>query len=182
MAVKKNILITGRPRVGKSTIIKKVVERLRLLGYTKMGGFYTSEMVKDGRRAGFVINTLDGRSGRLAEIGLESRFTLGKYGIDMAAFESVALSALEDAINLGYLVVIDEIGYMEMKSRRFRELVLKALTLPPPVIATIMRSSFDFPDTIKAREDVMLITVRVENRDSVISDILEMVKCLSPQT
>ena len=178
MAVKKNILITGRPRVGKSTIIKKVVERFRLLGYTKMGGFYTSEMVKDGRRAGFVIHTLDGRSGRLAEIGLESRYTLGKYGIDLAAFESIALSALEDAINLGYLVVIDEIGFMELKSRRFRELVSNALTLSPPVIATIMRSSFDFPDTIKAREDVTLITVRVENRDRVVDQIVEMVRDL----
>lgn len=178
MVVKKNILITGRPRVGKSTIIRRVVERLRLLGYTKIGGFYTSEMVKDGRRAGFVINTLDGRSGRLAEIGLASRFTLGKYGIDMAAFEAIALSSLEEAINLGYLVVIDEIGFMELKSRRFRELVSNALTLSPPVIATIMRSNFDFPGTIKAREDVTLITVRVENRDRVVDQIVEMVRGL----
>jgi nucleoside-triphosphatase len=114
----------------------------------------------------------------LAEIGLESRFMLGKYGIDMVALDAIALSAIENAINLGYLVVIDEIGFMELKSRRFRGLVLKALALPPPVIATIMRSSFDFPDTIKDRGDVTIITVRIENRDLVIDEIVEKVRDL----
>src|SRR3972149_10836810 len=91
---KKNILIPGRPGVGKSTIIHRVVERLRLLGYTKIGGFYTLEMSHEGKRAGFAIHTLDGRVGRLAEVGLGSRFRLGRDGIDMEAVEVAALSAV----------------------------------------------------------------------------------------
>jgi len=172
---KKNILITGRPGVGKSTIIHRVVERLRALGYTEIGGFYTLEMSHEGKRTGFAIHTLDGRVGRLAEAGLESRFRLGRYGIDMEQFEDVALSALEEAINKGMMVVIDEIGYMELKSRRFRELILKALDSKPPVLATIMRSHFDFPDDIKARDDVMLITVKVDNRDRIVEEICAMI-------
>lgn len=173
---KKNILITGRPRVGKSTIIHRVVERLKSLGYTEIGGFYTLEMSSEGKRIGFAIHTLDGRVGRLAEVGLQSRFTLGRYGIDMEQFESIALSALEDSIRQEKMVVIDEIGYMELKSRRFRDLVLEALDAKPPVLATIMRSRFDFPEAIKAREDVMLITVKVENRDRVVEEIVGMIK------
>lgn len=160
--VKKNILLTGRPRVGKSTLILRVIEKLRQLGHTRIGGFYTLEATHEGRRIGFDIHTLDGRVGRLARTGMESRFRLGKYGIDMEQFESIALSALEDAIRECDLAVIDEIGYMELKSHRFRLLVEEALSSSKPVIATIMRSRFDFPDAIKRRVDVRLFTVNVD--------------------
>lgn len=129
----KNILITGRPGVGKSTIIHRVVERLRLSGHLGIGGFYTLEMSREGRRSGFAIHTLDGRVGRLAEVGLESRFRLGKYGIE-------------------------------------------ALDAKPPVLATIMRSHFDFPDAIKARNDVMLMTVTADNRDRMVEEIVEIIR------
>jgi nucleoside-triphosphatase THEP1 len=167
----KNILLTGRPRVGKSTLIQRVVERLRQEGRRAIGGFYTAEMSRHGERVGFSINTLDGRVGRLAEVGLESRYRLGRYGIDMDAFEGLALPALEEAIRAGGLIVIDEIGYMELKSRRFRELVVQALDSPAPVLATILRSKSDFGDALKARRDVELITVRVEDRDRLVDEI-----------
>jgi nucleoside-triphosphatase THEP1 len=171
---RKNILITGRPRVGKSTLVMRVIERLKELGHTEIGGFYTLEKMCNGKRVGFDIYTLDGRVGRLAEVGVESPYRLGKYGIDMECFEAVALMALEDATKKGYMVVIDEIGYMELKSKRFRLLVEEALDSPRPLLATVMRSRFDFPDKIKARQDVVLITVRVENRDRLVGEIVEM--------
>ncbi len=170
----KNILLTGRPRVGKSTLVMRVTERLKGLGHADMGGFYTLEKSREGKRVGFNIRTLDGREGRLAEAGLESRFRLGRYGIDMESFEAVALSALEGALEKGHMVVVDEIGYMELKSRRFRHLVERALESPRPLLATVMRSRFDFPDSIKARDDVTLITVRVDNRDRLVDEIVGM--------
>lgn len=170
---KENILLTGRPRVGKSTLVRSVIERLRGLGVTKMGGFYTLEVAQGGSRIGFDIHTLDGRIGPLARVGLESRHRLGRYGIDMEKFESVAVTALEEAIGQGGLVVIDEIGYMELKSRRFRERVQEALRSPAPVLATIMRNRFEFPDAIKARGDVLLIYMTVENRSRLVNEIVE---------
>jgi nucleoside-triphosphatase THEP1 len=178
--MRKNILLTGRPRVGKSTLIQRVVERLRQEGLLAIGGFYTAEMSRHGERVGFSINTLDGRIGRLAEIGLESRYRLGRYGIDMEGFEGIALTALEEAIRAGGLIVIDEIGYMELKSRRFRELVVRALDSPAPVLATILRSKSDFGDGLKARHDVELITVRVENRDQLVDEIVAKLLASSP--
>ena len=167
----KNILITGRPRVGKSTIIKKVVEKLCTAGYKSIAGFYTAEIIRDNKRVGFIINTLDGRIGRLAEVGFESPYRLGKYGIDMKSFEAIALTSLEHAIKTNSLIVIDEIGYMELKSKRFRELVIKALDSPAFVLAAIMRNKFDFADIIKARNDVEVITVRTDNRDRLTNEI-----------
>lgn len=185
---KKKILLTGRPRVGKSTIIQRVVERLRGAGFKDIGGFYTSEIRRTGERIGFAINTLNGKVGRLAEVGFESPYRLGKYGIDMESFDTIALRALEDAIPPTFpqggerLIVIDEIGYMELKSRRFRELVIKAMDSPAFVLATIMRSRFDFANDIKARPDVEVIVVRVDNRDRLVDEIVERlgVKGLNP--
>jgi len=176
MHPKKNILLTGRPRVGKSTLIRKVVERLKELGYKNIGGFYTLEVCKEGERAGFSINTLNGKTGRLAEAGFESRFRLGRYGIDMESFEGVAVKALADAIDKADLIAIDEIGLMELKSRRFRELLIKALDSPKPVIATIMRSRYEFVDRIKEREDTETMVVRVENRDGLLGEVVERVR------
>ena len=170
--MQKNILLTGRPRVGKSTLILRVVEELRQRGREKIGGFYTLEASHEGKRIGFDIQTLDGRLGRLARVGMESRFRLGKYGIDMEQFETIALSALENAIRQDDLVVIDEIGYMELKSHRFRVLVGEALSSPRPVIATLMRNRYDFADAIKGREDVGLFTVTLENRDRLADEIV----------
>lgn len=176
---KKNILLAGRPRVGKSTLLFHTIEKLRQIDISDIGGFYTLEVSSGGKRIGFDINTLDGRIGCLARIGLDSPCHLVKYGIDMKQFESIALSALEDAIKNKSVIVVDEIGYMELKSMWFRELIEKALNSPKPVIATIMRNRFDFTDKIKAREDVMLITVTAENRDRLINDIVELVRQLT---
>ncbi len=169
--LKKNILLTGRPRVGKSTLILKLVEALKEEG-RHLGGFYTLELREGGNRAGFNINTLDGKTGVLARADLESSYRLGRYGIDMGQFEEVALAALEDAIEKRDIIVIDEIGFMELKSRRFRELVLMALDSQKPVLATVMKNSFDFPDSIKAREDTEVVSVRVDNRDVLVDEII----------
>jgi len=173
--VKKNILLTGRPRVGKSTLIHRVVEKLRAEGCNQIGGFYTLEELRNHERVGFSISTLEGKSGRLAEVGLESRHRLGRYGIDLESFEAIALSALEKAIRPGGIIIIDEIGFMELKSPRFRELVIRALDSNALVLATIMKSKSDFGDAIKARPDVELLTVTAENRDRLAAEILR--KC-----
>lgn len=175
----KNILLTGRPRAGKSTLILRIVEKLKRAGVAKIGGFYTLEASEGGKRIGFDINTLDGRKGRLARVGIESRLRLGKYGIDMEQFEEIALSALSRAIEQDDIIVIDEIGFMELKSRRFQELVEKALDSQKPVIATIMKNSFDFPDRIKAREDVRLITVRADNREKLVNEVVEIISLVT---
>ncbi len=176
--MQKNILLTGRPRVGKSTLICHVVDNLKRLGYNTIGGFYTLDVCRDNERIGFSINTIDGKTGRLAEVGFASRYRLGKYGIDMANFETVALTALEDAITRQQLVVIDEIGFMELKSRHFQQLVVRALDGPSPVLGTIIRKPFYFADDIKKRDDVQVITVRADNRDTLVSEITDMLMSL----
>lgn len=171
--VKRNILLTGRPGVGKSTLLLKITEMLKNEGLSP-GGFYTLEVTEDHKRCGFDIHTLDGLVVPLARVGLASNFHLGRYGIAMQNLEDIALAALARAIDRSDVIVIDEIGYMELKSMRFRDLVLTALDSNKPLVATVMRNTFDLPDKIKARSDIVLFTVWPDNRDQLGRDIVRI--------
>lgn len=167
----KNILITGRPGVGKTTVIKRVISTLDL----KPGGFYTEE-IREGRvRKGFRIKTFSGKSGILAHADNRSGPRVGKYGVDMKSFESTALPELEHAIGNRELVVIDEIGKMELFSHRFKDLVLKSLDGPAPVLGVIMESGNGFISDIQQRKDVRLFRITLGNRDTIVPDILKSV-------
>ncbi|UCE38849.1 MAG: hypothetical protein JSW00_06395, partial [Thermoplasmata archaeon] len=100
-----NILITGPPRCGKSTLIERVIIRIE----KPATGFFTREVKEKGRRVGFSINTLDGREGILAHQSIKSQFRVGKYGVDLKGIDSLAVPAI---IPTGreQIVVIDEIG------------------------------------------------------------------------
>jgi nucleoside-triphosphatase len=59
--VARGLLLTGRPGVGKATIVGKVVSRLG----TRAGGFYSTESRERGRRTRFRLVGLDGSEGTL---------------------------------------------------------------------------------------------------------------------
>lgn len=165
----KNILITGRPGVGKTTAVKKVLSALN----RKPGGFYTEEIRVGGVRKGFAIKTFGGRNGILAHVDNRGGPKVGRYGVDVKSFESTALPELEEAISNRRLIVIDEIGKMELFSARFKDLVLQALDAPVPVLGVIKDSGNGFISGIKQRADVMLFKITPVNRDTVIPDVLE---------
>lgn len=165
----KNILITGRPGVGKTTVIKKVLAVLNL----KPCGFYTEEIREGGERRGFTVRTFSGRNGILAHVDNRSGPRVGKYGVDVESFESTALPELEGAIGGKRLIVIDEIGRMELFSTRFRDLVIQSLDGPAPLLGVIGEKGNEFVNSVKRRSDVRLFRITMENRDSIIPGILK---------
>ncbi len=163
------ILLTGPPGCGKTTAIRRVLEQLKIDAH----GFFTQEMREDGRRVGFKLITLDGREGVLAhtEIGGESR--VGKYGVDLSVMEGLAVEAIRKGIAAGTLIVIDEIGPMELLSASFRSVVIEALEAGLPLLGTIMRRRAPFADRIKARQDVRVIEMRRGTAESIVEQILD---------
>ena len=81
----KNILITGAPGCGKTTLFKKIAKEL---GHLQPVGFYTQEIREEGVRKGFGLTSLDGQKGVLAHVDLSSGFRVGRYGVDVAGFEA----------------------------------------------------------------------------------------------
>ncbi|MEE9488354.1 MAG: NTPase [Candidatus Brocadiales bacterium] len=171
----KNILITGRPGVGKTTAIKKVLSALDI----RPRGFYTEE-IRDGReRRGFTVKTFGGRDCVLAHTDIQGVPRVGRYGVDVTSFENTALPELEEAVGKREIIVIDEIGKMEMFSNRFKNLVLQALDGPAPVLAVISESGNGFIDGIKKRKDVKLFTLSRQARDALIPDIATLLDALT---
>ena len=169
------VLLTGRPGCGKTTLIKRVVKNLP----QRAGGFYTEEIRDRGTRVGFKIVTLDGDEVVFAHVGLKTPEHLGKYRLDLSALEAVGVKAIREAVQAQRLVVIDEIGPMEIRSPIFRDAVNETLDSELPVLATIFARSLPFTDAIKSRPDVVLIEVRPDNRERLVSELSEKFRNLN---
>ena len=174
--VTEKVLLTGRPGCGKTTLIKQVVNKLP----RGAGGFYTEEIRDGGTRAGFKIVTLDGEEAVFAHVDFKTRSRVGKYGLDLSALERIGVGAVRRAIQVRRLVVIDEIGPMEIRSPIFRDAVNEALNSKVPVLATIFARSLPFTDAIKSRSDVRVIEVRADNRERLVSELSDRIRELNP--
>jgi nucleoside-triphosphatase len=165
--VKPKVLLTGRPGCGKTTLIKRLVDELAL----PAGGFYTEEIRQRGGRIGFKIVTLEGEEAVLAHVDFNTRQRVGKYGLDLAGLETIGVEALCTAMRTRKLVIVDEIGPMEIRSCIFRDAVSEALDSGAPIFATISARSFPFTNAIKKRHDVTLIEVGPDNREQLVLEL-----------
>jgi nucleoside-triphosphatase len=157
------LLIEGRPAVGKTTVARRLAALLRESG-VPLAGFVTEELRERSRRVGFAIETFDGAHGVLAHVGLPGPPRVGKYGVDVAGFERLALPALESTPH-GGVVLIDELGKMELASEAFRAAVVRLLEHPIRLVATVQIARHPFTDALKRRPAVERVHVTVRNRD-----------------
>lgn len=147
--------------MGKTTLMRRVAEGL---AGRRLGGFTTGEIRLQGQRVGFGLTTFDGRSAVLAHVDERSPHRVGKYGVDVAALDSVADAALAPAGAEVYLV--DEIGKMECLSARFVAALTRLLDSGQPLVATIAARGGGLIEAVKKRPDVEVWTVTHDNRDS----------------
>jgi nucleoside-triphosphatase len=167
----RTLLLTGRPGVGKTTVIRKVAEALG----DQAGGFYTEEIRgADGRRRGFRLVALHGDEAVMAHVVLRdaSRPRVSRYGVDVDAITHVGVAALRRAMAANQVVIVDEIGKMELFCEPFKEAVIAAVDGRNPVVATAMRSSHPWVDALKVKEQVDVWRVTTHNRDRMPESVL----------
>ncbi|NWF77888.1 MAG: AAA family ATPase [Chloroflexi bacterium] len=154
--------------MGKTALIKEALARTKVQG----GGFYTEEIRTGGVRQGFRIVTLDGQEAILAHINISSPRQVSKYRVDTDALDRVGVSALRQALKKSDLIVIDEIGKMELLSPQFREAVMQALNSSRKVLGTIMLNPHPFADQIKRHPQVEVLLVTRDNRTEIMRKVL----------
>ncbi len=164
------ILLTGRPGVGKTTVIRRALD---LIGLEASAGFYTEEVRAKGRRVGFDVVTLDGRRGALARAGSGGP-RVGRYGVDVDSFERLGVAALENGLAGGAeLLVVDEIGKMELFSDRFVESLERVFDRDGgwSVLGTVMRARHPEVDWLWERSDIEILEVTDGNREGLVGKL-----------
>lgn len=167
----KNILITGSPGVGKTTLIKHLFDKLAHLNPV---GFYTAEIRERGVRRGFELDDFCGHKGLLSHINVKSIHRVGKYGVDVEGFEKF-LDSVEFKNPSGRLVIIDEIGKMECFSGKFQVLINELLNSDKILVATVALVGAGLISEVKRRRDIELFHVTTIKRDALVTEIARFV-------
>jgi nucleoside-triphosphatase len=157
------LLLEGRPGIGKTTVARRLLTLLQEAD-VPVGGFTTGELRTSGYREGFVVEAVSGAREVLAHVDLPGPPRVGRYGVDLAAFERVALPALGDS-GPGGVVVVDELGRMELASAAFCETVVELLGRDVAVVATVHHARHQLTDALKRRPDIRVVRVTEATRD-----------------
>ncbi len=161
------LLITGRPGIGKTTVVRRVADSLDPSG---LRGFYTEEIREAGERRGFRLVGFDGTTRVIAHVDFPKRHRVGKYGVDVEALGDAAALLLLDPGAYAYL--IDEIGKMECLSAQLVIAMRALLAGSIPVVATVGARGAGFIAEVKKLPDHELWEVTHDNRDELPERVL----------
>ena len=165
------LLLEGRPGIGKTTVARRLLQLLQEAG-VPVAGFTPGELRTGRRREGFVVEAVSGAREVLAHVDLPGPPRVGRYGVDLAAFERVALPALGDA-GPGGVVVVDELGKMELASAAFRAAVVDLLGRDVAVVATVQLARHQLTDALRRRPDVRVVRVTEATRDGLPEQLMD---------
>ncbi|MGN1148921.1 MAG: nucleoside-triphosphatase [Lachnospiraceae bacterium] len=171
-----NILITGQPGSGKSTLVRRLVRELQQVPY----GYCTVRRHKyiDRKMAywGFWMTELPEKKSR-CEI---SRVYPGSRPECFAeAFETFGVRCLLRALELtkpGDLVIMDEVGRFEAAALQFQKEIDRVLDSDRLVLAVLKKEPIPFHEKIKQRTDAILVDLDLQNREEVLQEILERIE------
>lgn len=156
-----HIFLTGEPKAGKSTILRETIQ-----GIAQKTGFLTAEMTKDGRRYGFKTIAENGSEAILALDSDETLYPVGRFFVQVEGYSAFMESLPVPTIN--DVIYVDEIGQMQLLSKKFIDAVTSYLSMPNMLIGTISKV-YDHPYIQKAKNSpaTAVIEVTPENRNQV---------------
>lgn len=161
-----HIAVTGRPGVGKTTLCSKVYQVLK--EKMSISGFITIEEREKGTRVGFKLFDLSSnRTAQLARVG-RGKVMVGKYEVLVENFENF----LKDLNLSGNLIIIDEIGPMELKSKFFVPFVESLLERDNLLFTIHYRANHPLIEKIKRSFRIYVIDEKT--RDSVAEEIVKI--------
>ena len=172
--MKRLFFVTGQPGIGKTTVIIEAANGLKQRGYT-VGGMISREVRQEGVRVGFEVADLDsGAKGWLAHVNQHEGPQVGKYRVNLSDFESVGVKAVQNALKRTQVIILDEIGPMELSSNAFIQVVKDALGSKKPILGVIHCNARDaIVEAIKRRDDIEIQPVTFENRRNLHNTLIE---------
>lgn len=165
MVLRRIILVTGPPGIGKTSVLHRTVKELNHRNYS-VGGMVCREVREGGLRVGFeVMDLVTGQRGWLAHINQVTGPKVGKYRVNLIDLDFIGAGSISAAVQNADILAIDEIGPMELLSKPFTNALLLAVNSNKPLFGTIhYKLSNSIVDGIKKRDDTEIIKVTPENR------------------
>jgi len=171
--MKPKVILTGAPGFNKTALVQQILDRLP---DAKTAGFITVEQRDKKGRGGYTMQTLDGKEIPFATQGKGRGARVGKYLVDVEAFEEAALKAIGFQSGVE-LYVIDEINPMGTLSRTFCEtakMLLKSDKVA--VLATVARTGHGFIREVKRLPGADTFDVNDENSMQVEEEVVARLK------
>ncbi|WP_461614061.1 nucleoside-triphosphatase [Clostridium sp. Marseille-QA1073] len=163
----KNLFLTGEIGVGKSTLLKKLIEKIN----TSIGGYVTERVIDNNILKYNLISLYDG----IEEYSI-SQMPLNRHSnnpeVFLSSFNEGAFSILEKSFYERNVVIMDELGFMESKAYRFQNIVLRLLDSSKTVIGVLKKRDCEFLNNIRNRKDVIIIEVTEENRNILLEKLI----------
>ena len=169
----KNLLLTGSPGCGKSTVLERVAAHH---GDLRLGGFLTLELRENGQRVGFEAIGLSGRRVILAHVRIRSLVSVGRYGVEPDRLVPLINEELVRPPGTVDAYLVDEIGKMECHCAPFIKAANRLLEGPVPLVASIALRGGGFIAEVKKRRDVLIVEVTYGNRQSLPGQIATWIK------
>lgn len=173
-----NIILTGMPKSGKSTLLAGLVEKI-----LNKRGFLTREITigeeddtegvgeeKKKERVGFEVVGDNGYTQRLAHVNFNfnQAHRVGRYGIFVVGFEAFINQQRFSEFSGEEILYIDEIGQMQLYSDKFKDLVRRCLDSDNLFLGTMTAVYHNyFIKEIRNRGDIEVFEVTPENREYV---------------
>ncbi len=166
-------LIVGPRGVGKSTLIGKVLNSLD----RDVFGFETKK--EDGladELLGSPIYIYDAGAERVQTadnlLGYCKNHRSNPY---VEGFDRYA-PRLRRPVPEGYLVLLDELGFMEAKSEEFCSAVMALLDGDAPVIAAVKDKDVPFLEAVRSHPKCRCFYITEDNRDALFEEVLAFVR------
>ncbi len=161
------IAVTGKPGIGKTTLCLKVYQKLK--DKIKVDGFITKEVRDRGIRIGFkIVDLKSGEEFWLAKVGI-GKVKVGKYVVFVENVDRFADKIREFK---GDLIIVDEVGPMELKSEKFIEAVNELVDSRENLLFTVHYKSKHWL-VEKIRKNFKLYVLNEENRNKIADEIAD---------
>ena len=168
--MQKNVIITGKPKSGKSTLLRQLIADL-----PDKVGFVTNEILEAGNRVGFELETNQGHRAILAHVDFQTPHPVSKYAVDVANLDAIIPEVA--VFESGDFLYLDEIGQMELFSDKFKELALQYFDAPNTCLATLSAVyDDDFTKAVRARDDVILVELTPAKREKTADFMAQLIK------
>lgn len=163
-----NLFLTGRIGVGKSTMLKKALDELNI-----PAGGYVTQKIFDSYYIKHIAKSLyDNEEYIIVKSDTRNKTKIGFP----ESFENGMISILDKSLKFRDIVVLDELGCAENNIKSFTSKVFEILDSRKIAFGVLKDEECEFLNSIRNRDDVVIIRITEENRDYILGKIVYILK------